>query len=70
MGQRELIWSKRAAEEFEAFIDRRTNKELVMACVEEHLLAVAADQSIAPVARGPLRELVYRFQCKDGDVTL
>lgn len=70
MPPRELVWSRAAIEEFQGFLSRRVHKEAVLAEVEQHLLAVAADPTLARLSGGPLRELIYRFHCKDGDSTI
>lgn len=70
MSQRELVWSSKAVLEVRELLKRRSDHSGILACIEEHLLAVAADPGIARISGSPLRELVYRFQCRDHDTLL
>lgn len=70
MPPRELVWDKKALKDFSEYLKTRTNREDVRVCVEKHLLAVASDSSIAGRENSPFDELVRRFVCRDGDVTL
>lgn len=66
----ELIWAVEAIDGFTDLLKRRDDKKAVQSCVEGHLLAVAANPSIARTDPGPRHFLLYRFVCRDGYTTL
>jgi hypothetical protein len=70
MPQLELIWAEEAIQSFTDLLERRNNKKAVQACVEGHLLAVAANPAIARSDPGPRDLLLYRFVCRDNGTTL
>lgn len=71
MQPRELTWTAEAIAEYQELLKRRRhNWAAVDRCVQEQLLAVAEDPSIARRMSGPIEVLVYRFTCDDGDTKL
>ena len=67
MPSRELVWNRKAAQELQELLGRRSDRHGVLECIQEHLVTVAADPTkVLQPSASPAREMVYRFRCDDG----
>jgi hypothetical protein len=67
---RDLYWSEEGLQDLENFLSRRKDKQAVITCIEDALLGVAGEPSIAIRVPGPREFLIYRFNCSDKKVAL